>query len=315
MRDDLAVRRGPRTCARARSRAGPSRSSSGWATSWKARWQAASKASWSAAVRRSPRHASAPAAAEGAASYAEPVATPSRPLRVRCRAMAIGIITGSGTYSLPGFEGSGPEPVATPWGDALVSRGTFAGTEVLHVSRHEAATRGSRTSSRTAPTSPRSPRWAPTGVLAVTVCGAVDPSVELGSMVCFDDLHFLANRLGDGELCTFYPEPGDPRRGHWIFEDPFSADLRRALLDGRGRGRRRDPRRRLLRPRRRAALQHQGRDPRARRLRRDRRLPDGRARRPCCAGRPSCPTRCSATRPTTPTASRTRRRRCRRCST
>ena len=43
-----------------------------------------------------------------------------------------------GTYALPGFEGGGPEPVATPWGEALVSRGTFAGTEVLHVSRHEA---------------------------------------------------------------------------------------------------------------------------------------------------------------------------------
>jgi len=35
--------------------------------------------------------------------------------------MAIGIITGSGTYSLPGFEGGGPEPVGTPWGDALLS--------------------------------------------------------------------------------------------------------------------------------------------------------------------------------------------------
>jgi purine nucleoside phosphorylase len=70
------------------------------------------------------------------------------------------------------------------------------------------------------------------GVIAVTVCGAVDPSVQLGSIVCFDDLHFLANRLGDGELCTFHPEPGDPRRGHWIFDDPFSAGVRRALLEG-----------------------------------------------------------------------------------
>ena len=50
--------------------------------------------------------------------------------------MPIAIITGSGTYALPGFESSGPEPVSTDWGDALVSRGTFAGAEVLHVSRH-----------------------------------------------------------------------------------------------------------------------------------------------------------------------------------
>jgi purine nucleoside phosphorylase len=70
------------------------------------------------------------------------------------------------------------------------------------------------------------------GVLAVTVCGVVDPAVELGSLTCFDDLHFLANRLDDGELCTFYAEPGDSRRGHWIFEDPFSAPLRAALLEG-----------------------------------------------------------------------------------
>ncbi len=146
--------------------------------------------------------------------------------------MAIGIITGSGTYALPGFDGGGPEPVATPWGDALVSRGTFADTEVLHVSRHEAGhARLSNAVAHRANIAALAQEGA-TGVLAVTVCGAVDPTVELGSIVCFDDLHFLANRLAEGELCTFYPEPGDPRRGHWIFEDPFSADLRRALLEG-----------------------------------------------------------------------------------
>ena len=69
-------------------------------------------------------------------------------------------------------------------------------------------------------------------MLAVTVCGAVDPSAELGSVVCFDDLHFLSNRLADGSLCTFFTEPGAQERGHWIYESPFSADLRRALLAG-----------------------------------------------------------------------------------
>ena len=146
--------------------------------------------------------------------------------------MSIGIITGSGTYSLPGFEGEGPEPVATPWGDALVSRGTFAGAEVLHISRHEAGhARLSNLVTHRANVAALSQLGA-SGVIGVTVCGAVDPSVGLGSLVCFDDLHFLANRLGDGELCTFYPEPGDRRRGHWIFDDPFSGGLRAALLEG-----------------------------------------------------------------------------------
>jgi purine nucleoside phosphorylase len=146
--------------------------------------------------------------------------------------MAIGILTGSGTYALPGFEGTGPQPVYTPWGEALVSRGEWAGVEVLHVSRH----------------GPGHPRLSnhvmhraniaalkelgAAGVLAVTVCGAVDPALPLGSLVCFDDLHFLSNRLPDGSMCTFFTEPGALERGHWIYEGPFSGDLRAALLAG-----------------------------------------------------------------------------------
>jgi purine nucleoside phosphorylase len=146
--------------------------------------------------------------------------------------MPIGIITGSGTYALPGFESSRPEPVATEWGDALVSRGTFAGVEVLHVSRHlEGHRRLSNHVMHRANIAALAELGAD-GVIAATVCGAVDPAVQLGSLTCFDDLHFLANRLGNGELCTFYSEPGDRRRGHWIFEGPFSEPLRAAVLEG-----------------------------------------------------------------------------------
>src|SRR4051812_27409868 len=146
--------------------------------------------------------------------------------------MAIGIITGSGTYALPGFESSGPKPVATEWGDALVSRGTLAGIDVLHVSRH---LEGHHRLSNPVPHRANIAALADLGadaVIAVTVCGALDPAVELGSLVCSDALHFVANRLGNGELCTFYSEPGDRRRGHWIFESPFSEPLRQAVLAG-----------------------------------------------------------------------------------
>ncbi len=146
--------------------------------------------------------------------------------------MAIGIITGTGTYALPGFESAGVEAVETPWGEAPVSRGSFAGVDVLHVSRHLPGHARLSSSVTHRANIAALAQLGAKGVIGVTVCGAVDRSVELGSIVCFDDLHFLANRLGDGELCTFYPEPGDPRRGHWIFEDPFSAQLRAALLRG-----------------------------------------------------------------------------------
>src|SRR5918997_2180366 len=118
--------------------------------------------------------------------------------------MAIGIITGSGTYALPGFEGSGPEPVATEWGEALVSRGTFGGVEVAHVSRHGAGhVRLSNHVTHRANIVALQELGADC-VLAVTVCGAVDPSVPLGSLIAFDDLHFATNRLADGSLCTFH---------------------------------------------------------------------------------------------------------------
>jgi purine nucleoside phosphorylase len=145
--------------------------------------------------------------------------------------MAIGIITGSGTYALPGFEGGEPEPVATRWGDALVSRGSLAGVDVAHVSRHGV---GHVRLSNHVTHKANIAALAELGVdaaLAVTVCGAVDPGIELGSLICFDDLHFPVNRLPDGSLCTFYAEPGDPRRGHWIYEDPYAPALRTALVD------------------------------------------------------------------------------------
>jgi purine nucleoside phosphorylase len=146
--------------------------------------------------------------------------------------MAIGILTGSGTYALPGFSGSGPEPVATPWGEALVSTGSWAGVDVLHISRHGAGhPRLSNHVTHRANIAALKALGA-RGVLAVTVCGAVDPAAELGSLVCFDDLHFVSNRLPDGELCTFYTQPGARERGHWIYEGPFSPQLRAALLAG-----------------------------------------------------------------------------------
>jgi purine nucleoside phosphorylase len=149
--------------------------------------------------------------------------------------MEIGIITGSGTYALPGFEGDAPEPVATPWGAALVSRGTFAGVGVAHVSRHgEGHVRLSNHVTHRANVAALE-QLGVAAVIAVTVCGAVDPGVELGSLICFDDLHFPANRLPDGTLCTFFAEPGDPRRGHWIYEDPYAPALRTALVDAAAR--------------------------------------------------------------------------------
>lgn len=146
-------------------------------------------------------------------------------------ASTIGIITGSGTYAVPGLSSTEPREVATRFGAARLTAGRLGDTDVLHVSRHlEGHPRLSNHVEHRANIAALREAGAD-AILAVTVCGAVDPALELGSLVVFDDLHFLANRLPDGSICTLYDTPGEPRRGHWIFESPFHAGLRSALLE------------------------------------------------------------------------------------
>jgi len=145
------------------------------------------------------------------------------------RPVKLAVITGSGTHSLPGFVGALRES-ETPFGSVILGEGRLAGAEVLHLSRHgESHQRLSNHVNHRANVVALRESGAE-AVLAVTVCGAVDPEAEPGTLIVFDDLHFLANRLADGSLCTLHVQPGATGRGHWIFDRPFSDPLRQALL-------------------------------------------------------------------------------------
>ncbi len=147
--------------------------------------------------------------------------------------MTVAIITGTGNHALPGLEVERTEEVPTPYGGAEVTRGRWADGAVLHLSRHGAG--HVRLSNHV---THRANVWAlreagATAVIGCTACGAVDPTLELGSLIVFDDLHFPHNRLPDGSLCTFHIEPGDPERGHWVLDgSPLAAGVRAALLAG-----------------------------------------------------------------------------------
>ena len=144
--------------------------------------------------------------------------------------MKVGVLTGTGTYALD-ESGAAPERVATPYGEALITRGEAEGVEVLHISRHEEGHKRLSNQVQHRANIAALKDLGAEAVLAVTVCGAVDLSVPLGSLIVFDDLHFLANRLADGSLCTFHDTPAAGGRGHWIFESPFAAPLRIALIE------------------------------------------------------------------------------------
>ena len=144
--------------------------------------------------------------------------------------MRIGIITGSGTYSLPGLNEGARERVETEHGVAEVNVGAWDGVEVLHIARHgDGHARLSSQVDHRANIAALRERGAG-AILAVTVCGALDTDLPLGSLVVFDDLHFPANRLADGSICTLHTRPGAPGRGHRIYDSPFSPELRGVLL-------------------------------------------------------------------------------------
>ena len=114
----------------------------------------------------------------------------------------------------------------------------FAGVDVLHVSRHgHGHARLSNQVTHRANIAALHELGA-AGVVAVTVCGAVDPEVELGSLICFDDLHFLANRLPTARCARSTTEPGDPAAaGTGSSTGRSRRPLRAALLARRARGR------------------------------------------------------------------------------
>jgi purine nucleoside phosphorylase len=149
---------------------------------------------------------------------------------ITLRRMRVGVLTGTGTYQLPGFEGDQPRRVATRFGDALVTEGRLGAVDVVHVARHEPGHRRLSNQVQHRANVVALKELGAECVVAVTVCGAVDPSVPLGSLIVFDDLHFLTNRLADGSICTLYDEPGDRLRGHWIYGSPFADGVRAALL-------------------------------------------------------------------------------------
>ncbi|HCG99199.1 MAG: hypothetical protein A2074_01225 [Candidatus Aquicultor primus] len=137
----------------------------------------------------------------------------------------IGIITGSGLYDLPGLEKAETRIVETPYGKADVVVGVLDGRDVTFIARH-----GANHDYLPNLINHRANIYALQGVgvraiVATSVMGVVDGSLELAQVLLFDDLYFPDNRLPGGEICTFFTEEGQPRRGHYMFGSPFSAAM------------------------------------------------------------------------------------------
>ncbi|MGQ0632273.1 MAG: MTAP family purine nucleoside phosphorylase [Sporichthyaceae bacterium] len=143
--------------------------------------------------------------------------------------MRVGIISGSGAYVWPGLLQASSRTVGTPYGEVPVTTGRIGEIDVVHLSRHGAghARLSTQVTHKANMSALRSCEV--DAVYSLTVCGSVDPALTPGTLIAFDDLYFLSNRLPDGSICTWFDTP-EAGRAHWIFESPFSPEVRAAVL-------------------------------------------------------------------------------------
>jgi 5'-methylthioadenosine phosphorylase len=144
--------------------------------------------------------------------------------------MRLGLISGSGGDTWPRLGDARPQEVTTAHGTVQVTLGSVADVEVVHLARHGAG--HARLSNQVAHKANLAALLDEPvdAVVSLTVCGAVDPTLEPGSLIAFDDLYFPSNRLPDGALCTWHDTPGAAGRGHWIFDTPISDALRQPII-------------------------------------------------------------------------------------
>jgi 5'-methylthioadenosine phosphorylase len=141
----------------------------------------------------------------------------------------IGLISGSGTARWPGLQAEQPRTTETPYGPVELVSGRVGEVHVVHLSRHGPSHR--RLSNHVEHKANLSAliEAGVDAVIGCSACGSVDPALDPGTLIVFDDLYFPSNRLPDGSLCTWHDRAGAVGRGHWIFDQPFSEPLRRAL--------------------------------------------------------------------------------------
>ena len=118
----------------------------------------------------------------------------------------VGIIAGTGFYSLPALAGSEPRKVTTTYGDALVTSGKWNGIEIEFVTRHGAdhSVPPNKVNYRANITALKD--LGVTRVIAVNVVGGVDPTLKPGDLSLIDEFIDFTSGRAD----TFYDgvQPG-----------------------------------------------------------------------------------------------------------
>jgi 5'-methylthioadenosine phosphorylase len=143
----------------------------------------------------------------------------------------IGLIGGSGLYELSNIKNKEETLVQTKFGPACLALGTLSNCEIAFLARH-----GSSHDLLPNMINYRANLLAfkqlkVEAIISTTVVGVIQPDVPLAKPIIFDDFFFPDNRLPTGETCTIFTEAGALERGHFIFDTPFSPEIKNKLIE------------------------------------------------------------------------------------
>jgi len=141
----------------------------------------------------------------------------------------VGIISGSGFYDLPNVEDRNEQDVSTPYGNVTATTGKISEVEVIFISRHGKGHKLLPNMINFRANMNALKQLGVESIISTTVCGILNPKIELAKLLVFKDLYFPDNRLPSGELCTMYHKENDPLMGHYIFSNPFSTTMKTAI--------------------------------------------------------------------------------------
>jgi 5'-methylthioadenosine phosphorylase len=141
-------------------------------------------------------------------------------------AAPIGIIAGTGFYSLASLEGATTQTVDTPYGQAQYTRGSWHGIDVVFLTRHGAGHSVPPHLVNYRANIMALKQAGVEDVIAINVVGGVDPALVPGSLVCIDDfLDFTKCRV-----ITFHDGSGPEGVVHTDVLDAYNPALRKEIL-------------------------------------------------------------------------------------
>jgi 5'-methylthioadenosine phosphorylase len=139
----------------------------------------------------------------------------------------LGIIAGTGFYSLADLEDSRTETAETAYGPVQLTRGTWHGYPVVFLTRHGP---GHRVPPHLVAYRANIRALADAGcrdVLAVNVTGAIDPDLEAGDLLCLDDFLDLTR----GRVGTFFDGSTPGGVVHTDMSTAYDPGLRHEILE------------------------------------------------------------------------------------